>query len=136
MLHEKGQAISPVYQARESFSLEDFKRFGPAKHLHCWRVEFALRIGGMDESLGFHGADDYDFVWTMAENGCVFKAIPECLYYYRDHLRHYRLTTHVPLQTQVNEMIKIFKKHGMTDNEIHHGIESRKAGYLTQALYK
>ena len=71
----------------------------------------------------------------MAEAGYSFKAIPECLYYYRDHREHYRLTTHVPLETQINELKKIWKKHGLKDNEIEEQIKRRISQYLKQALY-
>lgn len=134
-IDEKGITISTVHRARESFNLSDFKNTGPVKHLLCWKVASALAIGGMDETLGLHGADDYDFPWCMAEAGFSFKAIPECLYYYRDHRDHYRLTTHVPLETQINELRKILKKHGLNDCDIEGQIEKRKSKYLKQALY-
>ena len=114
-IDENGDQIGSVLEARKTFNISDFINYGPVKHLHCWKVESALKIGGMDESLGLHGADDYDFPWCMAEEGYSFKAIPECLYYYRDHRKHYRLTTHVPLNTQIMELKKIWKKHGLTD---------------------
>ena len=134
-IDENGRPISTIYKARESFDLSDFKNTGPVKHMHAWKVESALAIGGMDESLGLHGADDYDFPWCMAEAGYSFKAIPECLYYYRDHREHYRLTTHVPMETQINELKKIWKKHGLTDDEIEEQIKKRISQYLRQALY-
>lgn len=130
-----GKSISNIHSAIESFNLSDFKNTGPVKHLLCWKVDSALSIGGMDETLGLHGADDYDFTWCMAEAGCKFKAIQECLYYYRDHREHYRLTTHVPLETQINELKKIWKKHGLTDKEISEQINRRTLGYLNQALF-
>ena len=135
-IDEDGSAIGPMLKARESFKLSDFKNYGPVKHLHCWKVKSALYIGGMDESLGWHGADDYDFPWCMAEAGFSFKAIHECLYYYRDHRTHFRLTTHIPLDSQVAELNKILKKHGLDEKEIMRQIERRKRGYLRQALFK
>ena len=131
-IDENENIISSVRRARKSFNLSDFKDYGPVKHLLCWKVESALAIGGMDESLGLHGADDYDFPWCMAEAGYSFKAIPECLYYYRDHREHYRLTTHVPLSTQINELKKIWKKHGLTEEEIDEQIKRRTSRYLKQ----
>ena len=62
-------------------------------------------------------------------------AIPECLYYYRDHREHFRLTTHVPLDRQVSELRKIWTKHGLTDGEIEAQTERRIKGYLRQVLY-
>lgn len=135
-IDEKGSPVGPVLKARESFELCDFKNFCPVKHLHCWKVKSALDIGGMDESLGLHGADDYDFPWCMAEARFSFQAITECLYYYRDHRAHYRLTTHVPLDSQIAELKKIFKKHGLDEKEVINQIERRKQGYLRQALFK
>ncbi len=135
-IDENGKQVGELHEARRSFDLEDFKSHGPVKHLHCWKVERALAIGGMDEALGPHGADDYDFPWRMAEAGRIFRAVPERLYHYREHLTHYRLTTHVPLNTQVRELKKIFAKHGLTDEEIKEQIAIRSTGYLRQALYE
>ncbi|MGH7801679.1 MAG: glycosyltransferase family 2 protein [Thermodesulfobacteriota bacterium] len=134
-IDENGCHISGIVRAIESFDLSDFKNYAPLKHLHCWKVESALAIGGMDESLGLHGADDYDFSWCMAEAGYSFKAIPECLYYYRDHREHYRLTTHVPLDIQIGELKKIWNKHGLIEKEIEEQIKIRTSSYLKQALY-
>ena len=129
-IDDKGYPVGKLREAKFLFTLDDFKHTGPVKHLHCWKVEPALAIGGMDEQLGLHGADDYDFPWCMAEAGYKFKAIADCLYYYRDYGAHYRLTTHVPLNTQIEELVKIFKKHGMSDREIEIEISSRKERYL------
>lgn len=134
-IDERGYPLSTVYKACDSFNLADFKNYGPVKHLHCWKVESALAIGGMDESLGPHGADDYDFPWSMAEAGCSFKAVAECLYYKRDHREHYRLTTHIPMETQLEELRKIWRKHSMTEKEIEYQTNVRRDGYLRQALY-
>ena len=134
-INDDGVKISGLRRAIESFTLNDFKNFGPVKSLHCFKVRSVLEIGGADESLAAHGADDYDFSWSMAEAGYTFKAILECLYYYRDHRSHYRLTTHVPLDEQVAELVKIWRKHGMTEREIEQQIQRRTAGYLKQALF-
>ena len=134
-IDESGNLLGRVFPAREVVSSADFKDRGPVKPLHCWKIQSALAIGGMDESLGLHGADDYDFSWSMFEAGFVFKAVPECLYYPRDHREHYRLTTHVPLDVQLQELKKIWKKHGLTELEIEEQIGKRTTGYLQQALY-
>ncbi len=135
VINHKGEFISSVYPARESFAIQEFKQWSPVKHLFCFLRETALAIGGIDEGLGLHGADDYDFPWCMAEAGCVFRAIPECLYFYRDHREHFRLTTHIPLAVQLGELRKIWRKHGMTEEEIETQMENRLSGYLNQALY-
>jgi len=136
VIDEHGDFISKIYQSKEKFEIKDFINSSPVKHLLCWKREKALSIGGIDENLGLHGADDYDFPWSMAEAGCVFKAIPECLYYYRDHRSHYRLTTHIPLDAQVAELRKIWEKHRIPEEEIQRQLDSRLKGYLQQALYK
>jgi len=110
-LDEEGRFISSVYRSKENVDLDDFK-FGPVKHLLCWRRSKALSIGGLDESLSsLVGPDDYDFPWTMAENGATFKAVEECLYYYRNHCECFRLTTHTPLSVNRREVGRILKKH-------------------------
>src|SRR5688572_14999662 len=72
--------ISPIYPARESFTLEDFVRASPVKHILCWRRAAGLGIGGLDESSNSVGPDDYDFPWSMAEAGLRFEAVPDGLY--------------------------------------------------------
>jgi hypothetical protein len=133
-IDDHGRQIGSVGQARR-FRLADFKRWGPVKALHCWRVAAGLAIGGMDESLGPHAADDYDFTWCLAEAGYTFRSIPEVLYEYRDHLAHRRLTTHVPLDVQQAELGKILAKHGLSDKEIEREISRRTNGYMREALF-
>src|SRR5215475_13786765 len=96
VIDETDATISPVYYSKERFSLQDFPWGSPVKHLLCWRREKGLSVGGIDESI-LKAQDDYDFPWTMAENGATFKAVRDCLYYYRNHLECERLTTHRPL---------------------------------------
>ena len=98
-IDDGGFPIGKVRAAIDSFVLSYFKHGGPVKHLHCWKADSALGMGGMDEALGLHGADDYDFTWCMVEAGSSFKAVPECLYYKRDHRTHFRLTTQLTLPT-------------------------------------
>jgi glycosyltransferase involved in cell wall biosynthesis len=135
VIDDSGSPISSTQKAKKKFILSNFNNFGPVKALHCWKVSSSLAIGGMDGSLGLHGADDYDFSWSMMEAGYYFKAILECLYYIRDHRKHYRLTTHVPLKTQINKLKKILRKNGLTLKEIGKQIHIRTSGYLKQALF-
>jgi glycosyltransferase involved in cell wall biosynthesis len=130
-----GREISSVMGSRASFEPADFLRSSPVKHLLCWRRELALAIGGMDETLNSVGPDDYDFPWTMAERGAVFRAIPECLYRYRDHRDGFRLTTHLPLSTHAREIARIFRKHGATRLQVARKLLEARRGYLRQCLY-
>jgi glycosyltransferase involved in cell wall biosynthesis len=135
VIDERGRALSRIYPARELCSAADFLGTPPVKALHCWRVEAALSIGGMDETLGLHGGDDYDFPWCMAEAGFRFCAIPDCLYLFRDHRAHERLTTHVPLDVQIAHLRTMFAKHGLDEDAITGQVEWRRRSYLREALF-
>jgi GT2 family glycosyltransferase len=112
VVDERDTPISSIQRSKESFSLKDFKWGSQVKHLLCWRREKGLSVGGIDESI-LKAQDDYDFPWTMAENGATFEAVTECLYYYRNHLECQRLTTHRPLSVTKRGIRGILKKHGV-----------------------
>ena len=135
-IDESGQPISSVYRSKAQFSVDDFLKSPPVKHLLCWRREKALSIGGMDESLNSVGPDDYDFPWTMTENGAVFQAIDECLYLYREHLDSFRLTTHLPRSLHLQETERIMRKHGADAKAIRSKLSLARKSYLRQCLYR
>ena len=132
----RDQQISPIYRSRERFELSDFKRGSPVKHLLCWRRAKGMAIGGLDESLNSVGPDDYDFPWAMAEGGAVFKAVAECLYYYRNHGDCYRLTTDLPRTVHHREVRRILKKHGVGLWERLRLMARRAPGFGQQCLYR
>lgn len=134
-IDESGARISSVYPSREAFTLADFQWTSPVKHLLCWRREPALAAGGMDESLPNVGPDDYDFPWTMAEAGLVFRAVPECLYLVRDHREGFRLTTHLPLDVHKAGIRRILEKHGVAEEIIARRLDASGRTYLRQCLY-
>lgn len=111
-IDEHGQRLGSIRLSRQHFCLDDFKWGSPVKHLMCWRREKSLAVGGIDESL-IKAPDDYDFPWTMAEHGAVFKAMPECLYFIREHCVYHRRTTHIPLSVVKRGIRRILKKHGI-----------------------
>ena len=135
IIDENDKFISPFYKSKESFIVDDFKLGSPVKHLLCWRISKALSFGGLDETLNSVGPDDYDFPWTMAEKGATFKAMDECLYYYRNHLKSFRLTTHLPLSVHKKEIERILIKHGVEREIIEKRIAHGKKTYLQQCLY-
>jgi glycosyltransferase involved in cell wall biosynthesis len=135
IIDENDNTVSRVYKSKSSFTTDDFKLGSPVKHLLCWRREKALSFGGLDETLNSVGPDDYDFPWTMAEKGASFKAIDECLYYYRDHLKAFRLTTHLPLSVHKKEIERILTKHGVEREIIEKRIAHGEKTYLQQCLY-
>lgn len=136
LIDERDEPISSIHYSREQFSLDDFKSGSPVKHLLCWKRGPALAIGGVDESLNSVGPDDYDFPWTMAERGATFRAVRECLYYYRDHRECYRLTTHLPLSVHKWEIRRIMKKHGVDVQTIREKMVHAERSYLRQCLYR
>ena len=135
-IDENDRPISSIYYSRETINAEDFIVTSPVKHLICWRRSKALSVGGLDESINYVGPDDYDFPWTMAERGAIFKSIAECLYLHRDHRECYRLTTHVPRSWQIRETKRIMRKHRVREADIHKRIMAAKRSYLRQCLYR
>jgi glycosyltransferase involved in cell wall biosynthesis len=112
VIDESDEPISSISLSKETFTLKDFWWGSPVKHLLCWRRDKGASVGGIDESI-VKAQDDYDFPWTMAENGATFKAVKECLYHYRNHLECERLTTHGPLSEMKRAIRGILKKHGV-----------------------
>jgi glycosyltransferase involved in cell wall biosynthesis len=137
IIDEESQRISSIHRSRPDVSIEDFGPWAcPVKHLLCWRREKGLAIGGMDESLDSVGVDDFDFPWLMAEGGAWFKAIPECLYVYRDHRECFRLSTHLPRDHHKREIARILRKHGVDSPSIASQVAEAERGYLRQCLYR
>ena len=108
----------------------------PLKNFHPDFLRKALAWGGLDELLNSVWPDDYDLPWTMAEHGAMFKAISECLYYYRDHRECYRLTTHLPLDIHKREIARIMEKHNVDAPSIRNFIAEADRSYLRQCLYR
>ncbi len=136
VIDEGSVPVSSVYLSRSDVRLEHFGSPSPVKHLLCWRRSLALDFGGMDERLNSVGVDDFDFPWSMAEHGAVFRAIPECLYLYRDHRSSFRLTTHLPLSVHERELWRIMRKHGATRVVSWRAVRQARRGYLRQCLYR
>lgn len=136
VIDEHGEPLSSVHRARDDVALEDFGVTSPVKHLLCWRRRKALSFGGMDERLDSVGPDDFDFPWSMAEHGAVFRAIPDCLYVYRDHRSAFRLTTHLPLSVHTRELRRIMSKHGVDAATIDVAVNAARRSYLRQCLYR
>jgi hypothetical protein len=134
-IDDDGEPISGIAPALPDVRLETFLERTPVKHLLCWRLELALAIGGIDESLNSVGPDDYDFPWSMAEAGARFGAIQECLYVYRDHRSCYRLTTHLPRRTHARETRRILRKHGAPPAVIRQRLELAHRTHFRECLY-
>jgi Glycosyl transferase family 2 len=135
-IDDRGRPISSVYRSRPTVRASDFLTDAPVKHLLCWRRAKGLAVGGFDESLGSVGVDDFDFPWTMAEQGAVFEAVPECLYVVRDHRQTFRLTTHLTLSHHKRELGRIMAKHGADRVTIEARVARAERTYLRQCLYR
>ena len=133
---DRDEPVGDVQQSRDVVRLEDFGGSSPVKHLLCWRRAKGLSFGGMDERLNSVGPDDFDFPWTMAEHGAVFRAIPDCLYLYRDHRTCFRLTTHLPRSVHVAEIRRILRKHGVGRLTTERHLVKARRTYLRQCLYR
>src|SRR5262249_45517734 len=126
-----GNVASDIRPSRKEDTVEDFaSRGSPVKHYMCWRRSLSLEIGGMDEDLALHGCDDYDFPWRMAEAGCRFQAVSECLYEYRWHNEFERLTTSVPVDLQIDTLRRMFAKHRVPDAAFCTFLERAAGSYL------
>jgi glycosyltransferase involved in cell wall biosynthesis len=135
-IDDDGQSCSGVMPASPRVEPAMFAGTSPVKHLLCFRRETALAVGGLDESLNSVGPDDYDFPWTMADHGARFRAVPECLYVYRDHRQTYRLTTHLTLSHHSRELVRIMRKHGVPWWTTLARVRAARRGYLRQCLYR
>jgi GT2 family glycosyltransferase len=136
IVDDDGRSISPVYSPTSDVTPASFESRSPVKHLMCWRRELALSFGGMDESLPPIGTDDFDFPWTMAEQGARFQPLPECCYVHRDHRSGYRLTTHLPLTECVRGLRRIMRKHGQGRLRTEMRLLQARRTYLKQCLYR
>jgi glycosyltransferase involved in cell wall biosynthesis len=109
---EEDRPISARWTGNERVLAGDFHHSAPLKHLLCFRRGMALEIGGIDESFQLVGPDDYDLPWSMAERGAAFRAIPEILYFKREHRRFARLTLDPLRRDRKREIVRMWGKHG------------------------
>ena len=136
IIDENGRPLSSIHLSRSDVRLEHFGSPSPVKHLLCWRRSLALSFGGMDESLNSVGPDDFDFPWSMAEHGAVFRSITDCLYLYRDHRSSFRLTTHLPQSVHAREIRRIMRKHRVDPDAVEQAVRNARSSYLRQCIYR
>ncbi len=98
-----------TYERLES----DQARASYLSHFYLFDKSALLRVGGVDPEIGETGADDYDLVWTLLENGATVHIVEEVLYYKRDH--HGERLTLRDREAQIADLHKIFDKHGVHD---------------------
>ncbi len=78
-------------------------------HFFLFTKRALLEVGGVDPTIGNTGADDYDLIWTLLENGARVRIVEEILYFKRDH--HGERLTLRNKEAQVADLEKIFDKH-------------------------
>ncbi|MDH3688936.1 MAG: glycosyltransferase [Gammaproteobacteria bacterium] len=80
-------------------------------HFFLFERETLRAVGGVDETIGLTGSDDYDLIWTLLEHGATVGIVEMSLYNKRDHSGS-RLTLRSP-EEQVEDFKKILDKHGV-----------------------
>ena len=85
-------------------------------HFYLFRRAALLDIGGVDETIGLSGADDFDMIWTLLEQDASVSIVEESLYCFRDHSET-RLTLR-SREEQTRDITLIMKKHGVPESEI------------------
>lgn len=91
------------------------RRAAYLEHFFLFRREALARVGGVDETIGSTGVDDFDLVWTLLEQGASVVVVSDQVYNYRDHRRE-RLTLRAPA-LQLRDLEKILDKHGVRGEE-------------------
>jgi hypothetical protein len=84
-------------------------------HFLLFRRDRLLSVGGVDETIGNVGPDDFDLIWSLLEVGASAAVVEEELYCYRDHPGE-RLTLR-PKADQMSDIGKIFDKHRVFGEE-------------------
>lgn len=100
-------------QYEEKPSLEEKASY--LDHFFLFRKNKVMEVGGVDESIGRTGADDYDLIWTLLERGATVSIVGRSLYNYRDHGEE-RLSLR-KREDQVRDLEKILDKHGVSAHD-------------------
>jgi GT2 family glycosyltransferase len=79
------------------------------KHFLLFRKQKLDEVGGVDESIGDVGPDDFDLPWTLLESGASAFCMERPAYNYRDHFGQ-RLSLR-ERDDQVRDLEKILDKH-------------------------
>ncbi|MFT5112268.1 MAG: hypothetical protein ACI8P9_001592 [Parasphingorhabdus sp.] len=92
------------------------------EHFFMFRKSKFLEVGGVDDTIGLTGPDDYDLIWCLLEHGASLQLISEPLYNYRDH-DGIRLSLKEP-SIQIRSLQKTLNKHHVIGLERQRIIES------------
>jgi hypothetical protein len=115
-------------------SLEEFeglptleRKASYLKHFFLFKRAKLLEVGGVDETIGSTGPDDFDLPWTLLEHGATVSIVPEQLYNYRDHTGE-RLSLRDP-ESQVRDLEQVLDKHGVHGTERNAIIQHHSLSY-------
>lgn len=97
------------------------------EHFFLFKKSALLAVGGVDSSVGLTGADDYDMIWSMLEQGATVQIVTQSLYSYRDHDGE-RLTMR-DREAQIADLRKVLTKHGVPPCERDKLIEEKAKWY-------
>ena len=84
-------------------------------HFFLFKKSALLAVGGVDETIGSTGPDDYDIIWSLLEIGATVSVLQDVLYNRRDHTGE-RLTLR-NREDQIDDLKKILDKHRVTGAE-------------------
>ncbi|HKG16897.1 MAG TPA: glycosyltransferase [Solirubrobacteraceae bacterium] len=107
------------------------------KYFFLFRKERLFEVGGVDETVGLTGPDDFDLIWTLLEHGATVSVLSRPLYNCRDHFGQ-RLTLR-KRSHQVLDLLKILDKHGIQGDErrrliAHHSIAYGQPWHVSERL--
>lgn len=126
-LAQAGYDSQPTFGAKANY----------LKHFFLFTRDKLLEVGGVDETVGLTGPDDFDLIWTLLERGATVSALSSPLYNYRDHFGQ-RLTMR-KRSRQALDLLKILDKHGVQGEErrrliAHHSIAYGQPWHVSQRL--
>lgn len=112
--------VSPIYEQASQL-----------KHFLLFKKERILEIGGVDDSIGRVGPDDYDMVWVLLERNATVGIVGRPLYNYRDH-EESRITL-TDKEKMVADFVKILDKHKIT-GELREQIIASKSRFFGKRI--
>lgn len=115
-VHREYEALSSL-QAKASY----------LTHFFLFRKQTLLAVGGVDETVGLTGPDDYDLIWTLLEHEASIATVSSPLYHYRDHSGP-RLSLRAAA-AQRDDLAKILSKHKVYGEERRRLIEDHSRWY-------
>ena len=126
-----GRTLFGITKRRTSAEFARLKSFEQKasylSHFFLFKKSALLAVGGVDETIGLTGPDDYDLIWSLLEIGATVSVLEDVLYKRRDHTGE-RLTLR-NREDQIEDLKKILDKHSVTGAEKDRLIQSHSAWF-------